>query len=898
MNDDWGLLQDLFDEVCALDAESRRLALDQRCNGNVRLRSQVERMVRAFDDERAANADACGASAGRRFGPWQTIRLLARGGMGEVWLARRADGQHEQRAALKILSPYLAAPDSVHRFRRERELLARLEHPNIARLLDGGMSSQGEPYLVMEYVEGVRLDRHCNERRLSLPARLCLFLKVCGAVNAAHQFLVVHRDLKPSNILVTSEGEPKLLDFGIAKLIDAEAGLEQTATANVFLTPMYASPEILRGQPATVASDIYSLGVLLYELLAGRRPFDASKLSPVELMEAVTERDAPRPSLVAAENLKAALSGDLDSIALKALAKNPQERYASAAELAEDIRRYLSGQPVTAVRQTWAYVTLKFIRRNRLAVSAAAVLLLSLGAGLAGTLWQAHIARGQRANAEQRFNEVRQLANYLLFDLYDSVGKVPGTMPVQAAMAERTLAYLDRLAAIKSSDPALRLELAQGYLRLGTILGAKLGLGDNLGNNGRAVEIERKALGIIEPLAREHPADKEVRRTHAAIEEQYGAALQLTGKYDQAAPWLIHAAQTFDQTAQGNPRDLRSLQDAGKGWQVYGKLMSEKGGYITYNADAPIANLNKSIRYYRAALRIDPGNALTIQSLVESIEATGRIEAQLTPPKGAQDFTEALNLLARLPESERRSVGTEQLRARILALLGWTQGQLGDFKHALATLEEARPILDQQSAADPSNMGAAYRRVDLYRSLGLVEGYAGHKNESLEYLQESAGIMEGIVKRDTANSVYPIILAELQGRVANLLVEAGRKDDAEPYGKASVAYFEKLGDRSDATPAQLMECVRSLAENEIPALRDYPTALRFALRAEQLSSGKNPAVLGYLAEAYGYKQNYPKAVEAAERGLSVTPATKPGDPPSRLRNWLQDELKEYQAKLH
>jgi tetratricopeptide (TPR) repeat protein len=360
----------------------------------------------------------------------------------------------------------------------------------------------------------------------------------------------------------------------------------------------------------------------------------------------------------------------------------------------------------------------------------------------------------------------------------------------------------------------------------------------------------------------------------------------------------MKAAETFDQMAQLNPGDLRSLQDAGKGWQVYGKLMSEKGGYITYNPDAPMANLNKSVKYLQAALRIDPGNVLTIQSLVESKEAIGRMDAQLDPPKGMQDFSEALGLLGNLRESDRQSVGIQQLRARILALLGWTQGQMGEFKQSLATLEEARPILDAQSAADTSNMGAAYRRVDLYRSLGLVEGYAGHPKESLQYIQEATGILDAIVKRDTANTIYPIILAELQGRVANLLVEAGRKSEAVPYAEASVRYFKLLGERSDATPAQLMECVRSLAENQIPSLRDYPLALRFALRANQISAGKNPAVLGYLAEAYGMHQDFPQAVEAAERALAVTPPTKPGEPPSRLRQWLQDELKEYQAKTH
>lgn len=909
MNDDWGPLQDLFDEVCALGEDRRRLVLDQRCNGNARLRSEVERMVRAFDDERAANAEAFTATAGRRFGAWQTIRLLARGGMGEVWLARRADGQHEQRTALKILSPYLAAPNSVHRFRRERELLARLEHPNVARLLDGGMSSQGEPYLVMEYVEGVRLDRYCDGRRLSLPARLRLFLKVCAAVNAAHQFLVVHRDLKPSNILVTDEGEPKLLDFGIAKLIDAEAGLEQTATANVFLTPMYASPEILRGQPATVASDIYSLGVLLYELLAGRRPFDAAKLSPAGLMEAVTQQDAPRPSVIAGsesgdiaalrgmtpDKLKTALDGDLDSIALKALAKDPQERYASAAQLADDIRRYLDGQPVTAVQSNWVYVARKFVRRNRLAVSAVVVLLLSLGAGLAGTLWQAHIARQERAYADQRFNDARQLANYLLFDLYDSVGKVPGTMPVQADMAGRTLEYLDRLAAIKSNDPSLRLELGQGYLRLGTILGGKFGVGDTLGNNVKAIESDRKALGIIAPLAGEHPDDVAARRVLASIQEQLGGALARTGQYGEAFQWLQKSAGSFDRIAAANPYDLPSLRDAGRGWQTYGKLLSEKSGYITFNAAAPLAYLNKSVTYLEAALRTAPADSQTIRTLAESYESIGRIQATPDPQKGVQAYSTALGLLARLPARERQSVEVQQLRARMLVLVAWGQGQLGDFKHSLANLEEARPILDEQAADDPQNVGAEYRRVDLYRSIGLVNGYAGNAGEALRNLQTAVGILDRIVKRDTANTTYAVIRAELQGRVANLLLQAGRKAEATPYAQQSVAYFRKIGDSADATPQQLIEAVRSVAETGVPSLRDYPAALRFALRADQLAAGKNPAALGYLAEAYGLNKNYPKAVEAAQRALAVTPPTKPGEPTSRLRQWLQDELKEYQA---
>ena len=896
MNDEWAQLQDLFEEICFLDEDSRRSILDRSCHDNETLRKAAERMVRAYQEERSANEEARASSVGRRFGVWQTERLLARGGMGEVWLARRADGQHEQKTALKILSPYLAAPDSLHRFRRERELLARLEHPNIARLLDGGMSAEGEPYLVMEYVEGVRLDRYCDERRLPIRQRLQLFLKVCAAVNAAHQYLVVHRDLKPSNILVGPDGEPKLLDFGIAKLIDAEAGLELTATANLFLTPIYAAPEILRGQPATVASDIYSLGIVLYELLAGQRPFDGSKLSPVALMEAVTQEEAPRPSAIASPERGEKPDSDLDSIALKALAKNPDERYASAAQFADDIRRYLGGEPVIAVQSTRVYVARKFVRRNRLAVSAAALLLLSLAAGIAGTLWQAHIAREERGNAEQRFNDARQLANYLLFDLYDSVGTVPGTMPVQAEMAGRTLEYLDRLAAIKSNDTGLRFELAQGYLRLGAIQGHNLGLGDSLGNSAKAIENDRKALAIVEPMVLEHQGNIAGRRTLASIQEQLGGALSTTGKYTEAFQWLQRSAEGFDKIAAADHRSLRSLQDAGRAWQTYGKLVSEKGGYIAFNADIPLANLKKSANYLQEALSLDSANPETLQSLAECYEAIGKIEATPNPKKGIEDYAAGLQFLTRLPDGERQGVGAQQIRARLLGLLGWGQGQLGDFKQSLANLEEARPILDAQSAADPQNVGAQFRRVDLYRSLGLVNGYAGNAGAALRNLQQAVEILEVIVKRDPANAIYPQLLAELQGRVANLLIQSGRKAEAEPYAKASVAFFRKIGNSPEATPQQLIEAVRSVAETQAPSLRDYPAALRFALRADRLANGKNPGALGYLAEAYALNKDYQNAVEAAERALTIVPPPKPGEPVSRLRQWLQDELKEYQAK--
>jgi serine/threonine protein kinase len=911
MNDHWEHVQQLFDELCELDDASRGAMLDSLCQGDDRLRGEVERLLESHDREQAANAEQRDASIGRRFGAWQTVRLLARGGMGEVWLAQRADGNHEQVAALKILSPYLAVPDSLDRFRRERQLLARLEHPNIARLLDGGMGPDGDPFLVMEYVEGTRLDQYCDAQQMPIAARLRLFVKVCAAVNAAHQHFVVHRDLKPSNILVTPDGEPKLLDFGIAKVIDAEAGLFETATANVFLTPMYASPEVLRGEPATAASDIYSLGVALYELLSGERPYDVSRLSPASLVEAITTKDPRRPSATTSdepaaelarlrastpERLKGQLAGDLDSIALKALAKNPQERYASVAQLADDIERHLEGQPVTAVPLSRWYVSRKFVRRNRLAVSAAAVLLISLTAGLAGTLWQAQRARRERVNADHRFNEARQLANYLVFDLYDSIVKIPGTLPVQAEMAGRALQYLDRLEAVKSSDPGLRVELVQGYLKLGNVYARRVGVGDRLGDVQKAIAIDRKALAIIQPMVLENPQDLAGRRALASVRGQLGYALSLAGQYKDAFDQLRQSAEASEQIAASRPRDPASLRDAGTAWYAYGKQLSEQGGYVGFEAERPLSYLQKSVAELEASWRLEAGNDETIQLLASTYESIGRIESLPNPARGVEAYTTALEWLTRLPEEKRNTADVRQLQAMMRTHIGWDQGQLGDFKGAIANLESARITLDQQAAADPQNAGAAFRQVDLYRSLGLIHGYAGHKKDSLDYLRKAVDILDGLVKRDPTNVPYTAVRAELQGRVADLLMEAGAKSEAFPYAEASSAYFRKIAESPGANTQQLMEAIKVTAETEVESLRDYPAALRFALRADQLASGKNPAICGFLAEAYALNGHYSKAVVAAQRGIAATPPTRPGRKPSRLLQWLEDEKREYQQK--
>jgi len=416
----------------------------------------------------------------RRIGPWRVTGELGSGGMGTVLLAERTEGGFEQRVAIKLLGSHLAGAEAVRRFERERRILASLDHPHIARLLDGGQTEGGVPYLVMEYIDGVAIDRHCSERGLGLRERLGLFLDVCAAVQFAHQHLVVHRDLKPANILVDGNGSVKLLDFGIARLTD-EA---DAPTLNAF-TPEFASPEQVSGAPITTASDIYSLGVLLYRMLSGRSPYQADKAQLAELVREIVTTPPLRPSqsltsraavsgagdlpALDLRRLRRELRGDLDNIVLMALRKEPARRYASAAQLADDIRRYLDDRPVHARVPSVGYRLRKFVARNRLGVALGSLALLALLATATVALQQARSARLQAARAEQHFASVRTLANRFVGEVFDHIVDVPGTSAAQQLLLDTGLEYLDRLAADAGGNHALLLEVAQGYTTLAGI---------------------------------------------------------------------------------------------------------------------------------------------------------------------------------------------------------------------------------------------------------------------------------------------------------------------------------------------------------------------------------------------------------------------------------------------
>jgi tetratricopeptide (TPR) repeat protein/tRNA A-37 threonylcarbamoyl transferase component Bud32 len=435
-----------------------------------------------------------------RVGAYTLDRVIGRGGMGEVWLARRSDGRYEGTCAIKFLEGSLGWSNRAERFRREGQVLARLTHPNIARLLDAGTGEDGVPYLALEYIDGARIDQYCDSQSLSITQRVRLFLDVIAAVAHAHNHLIVHRDIKPSNVLVTADGQVKLLDFGIAKLLSAEQpddGGEQTRVEDAALTPEYAAPEQMLGELPSTATDVYQLGLLLYVLLAGRHPRQLSGTRAEKIRLALDGVIRP-PSLVAEPAIGRQLRGDLDAIISRAVRAVPAERYATAQALQDDLQRYLAREPVHARRGAALYRLRKFVARNRVAAAASIAIVVSLSVGL-------FVANRERVRAEERFEQVRQLSNKL-FDIDRAVRDVPGTTDARKLIVDTSLEYLGRLADDAEGDPDFGLDLGTAYMRVARVQG--IPIATNLGQSDASDENLKIAASLVDDVLAAQPENR------------------------------------------------------------------------------------------------------------------------------------------------------------------------------------------------------------------------------------------------------------------------------------------------------------------------------------------------------------------------------------------------------
>jgi non-specific serine/threonine protein kinase/serine/threonine-protein kinase len=712
--------------------------IDDVCAGDDALRLEVLSLLRATVKaekhfETPAGALAIDATPvveiGGGAGPYRLVRALGTGGMGAVYLAERFDGEFEQRVAVKVVRGGFGTPFMLERFREERRILASLEHPNIARLIDGGTTDAGLPYVAMEYVEGEPIDVFCRTQRLKVRRRLEIFRHVCAAVHYAHQHLVVHRDIKAGNILVTADGIPKLLDFGIAKLTQPGLAEAHSVTRYRVVTPESASPEQLQGRPITIATDVYALGVLLFRLLAGQSPYGPLVTSETDLIRAVCEQTPDAPSVVVrrvrdVDDLPSeAIPLDLDVIVMKAMRKEPERRYGSVDQLSEDVRRYLEGRPVLAAPDSVAYRTRKFLRRHRVAMLGTVGIVVALAAGIVTTLWQTRVAYEERARAERQFTAVRTLATSVLGELYDAVNALEGSLPAREILLRRATEYLDALAREAGDNVALRREVADGYLRLGNLQGSP-GF-ENLGDRAAAKRSIETAAALLEPLASGADPDPQDRLKLADILLSLHSLAAGASKSSnlQRAKVLL----------EGVPGDMRA---GAYGLALEALLWHYIALQHTAAKDYPRARdaYTNELRAAEAAWRLAPTHLPASRNLSLAYKQLGAVLQVL------RSFPEARALFDKALALDRARVEREPGRYMYRLDLSFSLGSIGALLQAQGDLEGAyvhyQQAVELRKAVVESEPTDEFARGSLargYDRLALIEGRRGRLSHALEW---------------------------------------------------------------------------------------------------------------------------------------------------------------------
>jgi serine/threonine protein kinase len=918
-NPNWQEIERVFYAILDRPPLERVQALEELCAGNPGLRREIESLL-AYDDraessltravhsgaaEVVSDADPAGDPIGMRLGVWEVVEPIGAGGMGAVYRARRVDGQFRQEAALKIVRRGMDTEAVLERFRRERQILAGLQHPYIARLLDGGTTPDGLPYFVMELVDGCPIDRYCDDHELTVAQRIELMLVVCDAVAHAHRNLIIHRDLKPGNILVTAEGAPKLLDFGVAGILTDGHGVDaatQLAAPRPY-TPDYASPEQVRGEPLNVATDVYSLGAVLFELLCGARPHRITTYTPQEVAHAVCDAEPERPSAAAVSKGEKArareLRGDLDNIVLMAMRKEPERRYDSPLRLREDLERYLAGLPVLAQPDSFRYRAGKFVRRRRWALAAAGVLVMSLIAGLAGTLWQARqagiareaaeratgVARAERDRAEQRrleavaaygvaeqqserarlaaelaerrkgvaeqrLEQLVELANKSLFDIHGEIETLPGATEARRRIAAFTLEFLDGLARDAAGDPAVDYLLATAYRRVGDVLG--LPLQPNLGDTKGALASYRKADAIFDRLLASAP-DQRLRMGRLAVRDRIAYVREANGAREEAENiWrqLLVEAQVIA-TAPG-ATNQEKLQPALMHDRMARSLAHTNVGAALDHGFSSLAILQRLHKAAPADLEMTHELSSGHSTVGTKLQTLGQLTEAL------DHYLEA----ARLRESILK-VTPDNVHVKRNLVLAWAHvGEALTTKFypnlrrpadALPHFERALELAQQLRAADPKNRLAQtdlsaclIRKGDALRQLRRFP-------EAIDTLRQAAAILEPIAAADPKRVTTHLDLAliyEYMARSRNALGE--REQALELVRRADAAARKALEPDPDGVAGNKQLAVDAAFAAEIHAQRGERLAAFDLIRSARAIFNRldarypgNPSVLSY-----------------------------------------------------
>ena len=785
----WEQIRDVLEGALELAPDERSAFLDGACSSDPSLRNEVEvllaqsanvpsgflqssAMAEMISAELESVNSAAALKEGQEFAQrFHLIRKLGEGGMGQVWLAEQTFPVRRQ-VALKMIKAGMYDEAVVERFQSERQSLAIMEHPAIAKVFDAGTTPQGQPYFVMEYVPGLPITEYCDRKKLTIRDRLELFIETCEGVQHAHQKAIIHRDLKPANVLVVevdAKPVPRIIDFGLAKAVThAIAGdARKTQFGDLVGTPGYMSPEQadVNVQDIDTRTDVYSLGVVLYVLLSGREPFESKqgqKQQLDELLRKLREDEPPRPSTKISgdhhssstiaearstepRQLTRVLRGDLDCITMRALEKDRSRRYGAPSDLAADIRRYLSHEPVMARPASAAYRSGKFVRRHKFALAVASVFALMALAGAVAIVREAQIARMQEARAERRFNDVRSLANSLLFDVYDSIQDLPGSTPARRIVADRALHYLDTLSQESAGSPDLERELATAYERVGDVQANPFFA--NLGDTAGAIQSYRKALRIRLDLAGDHPSAFPDQAALVATYMNLGLALENNLDFAAAMDAYRKAyaiATTWAVDRKDDPQAQETLAGVCFSLAI---LLADQG-------DVP-----GSLNYYRKSAAIREairGGSQAFRNQVQTRLAgvygymAGDLALQGDPASAIalQSKTQAI-LTAQVAADPQNS----QLREFLLQSEYWIakySEQMGDYRQAISNYREAFAGYQKLSAADPRDALAM-------RYLGLCELGVGNSLSSL------GNVVQGIQHGRRAVEIFAALASAGRG---------------------------------------------------------------------------------------------------------------------------------------
>jgi serine/threonine protein kinase len=786
----------LFLAALARAPASRSAFLDEACGGDGELRRELESLLAAHEDaghflstpvrpdlDGAEEANAPEAHP-QRIGPYQILDTIARGGMGTVYRAVRDDDAFRKTVALKLVRGGRHSETFERRFRQERRILAGLQHPNIATVLDGGTSEDGRPYLVMEYVDGQPITAFCAAREIGTRERVALFRTVCGAVQYAHQNLVIHRDIKPANVLVDRAGVPKLLDFGIAKLLapGVDPDLTPTATLTPMMTPDYASPEQVKGQTLTTASDVYSLGVLLYELLSGRRPYEVQADSLEGIVRAICEteprppseaggqtdstRPAPR-SLPPASDLR----GDLDTIVLKALRKEAERRYRTAHDLSEDLRRHIEGLPVTARADTTLYRAGKFVRRHRTAVAAALLVSASLVGGIVTTMRQARLA-------QRRFDDARRLIRTVIFDIQPKMGAVPGTTALRKDLIESTLKYLEALARDAGDNPALLRELTSSYVQLARVQG--LGGEANLGDSQAARRTLKEAETLSHRLLALDPNGPESLREAVLLERALALSFLDEGAYPTSQQHARRALELAERHVGIRP-DFQARE-----------VLADAHRTLANSTDSTEA-FGRSREIYESLLLEKPDEVRLLQKLSQVYNYTAGLHYRKGEHRRGLDLVVKAHaidekLLAAEPESPQAQMDL----AFSLGQLSWGYSELGDLTAALAAMQRRLDIQERLLARDPGQARAQSGLAYALRAIALLRWKTGDREAALRDYLRAHAIYTDLRARGYARTYMGSELGITDLELGDLAAAEGRRTEACQWYRRSAAVFGEL----------------------------------------------------------------------------------------------------------